>query len=68
MQKDTLWTVYVIDSARKRIVAECRPGAETIAKALVLAGIDYRLRTWSKQGRAMKLSDGSNVLTGEVEE
>jgi hypothetical protein len=48
VQKDNLWTAHVIDSVRQRMLAMCRPGTETMAKAIVLAGIDYRLRAGRK--------------------
>lgn len=68
VHRENSWIVHVIDSGRQRILATCRPGAETMAKAIVLAGIDYRLRAWRKRGRTMPLRNRNEVIAGEADE
>jgi hypothetical protein len=65
VHRENLWTVHVLDSARQRILAKCRPGAETMAKALVLAGIDYRLRAWRQRGRIMPLRSKHGAIAAD---
>jgi len=47
LKKNGLWTVDVFANGGD-LIGRCEPGADTLAKALLLAGIDCRLRSLQK--------------------
>ncbi len=50
MRQASSWSVRVLGHVKSDLLGICDPGAESIAKAIVLAGIDCRLRAFRRSG------------------
>ncbi len=48
IRRSGLWSVRVIGDVGRDPLGSCDPGAESIAKAIVLAGLDCRLRAFQR--------------------
>jgi hypothetical protein len=52
-QRAGLWSVLVLGHVNRDLLGICDPGVESVAKAIVLAGIDCRLRAYRRPGLAL---------------